>query len=207
MLFRTKPNVWFSDMAIKIHMRTFKIISFYILIAIPQFLFFIPYTILADKWGLDNQSLKYEWGLEEQTLKHEKSDSIILHYNGKEWKKFVLNTNKRLMSVCVADSNEVFVVGADGLILHYDGINWTRQRSGTNNWLRRIWSVDSNNIFAVGDDGTILLYDGTKWNKQKSGTNYLLFGIWGDSKDNIYVVGISSSSHYNHMLDVSYGTK
>ncbi len=111
------------------------------------------------------------------------------------------------MSVCVAGSNDVFVVGADGLILHYDGITWTRQRSGTNNWLRKIWSIESNNIFAVGDYGTILRYDGTKWNKQKSGTNYLLFGVWGDSKNNLYVVGINSSSHYNHMLDVSYGTK
>jgi len=66
-------------------MRTFKIISFYILIAIPQFFFFIPDIILADEWGLDNQSLKYEWGLEEQTPKHDKSDSIILHYDGKAW--------------------------------------------------------------------------------------------------------------------------
>jgi len=153
-------------------MRTFKIISFYILIAIPQFFFFIPYIVLADEWGLESQiakdtwgleeqSPKYEWGLEEQTLKHEKSDSIILHYNGKAWD-------------CIYNGHGI--------------------------WLNSIYGFNWNDIFAVGDNGVILHYDGRKWNKQKSGTNYLLFGVWGDSKDNLYVVGINSSSHYNHLL-------
>src|SRR3989304_9503423 len=80
------------------------------------FLFIYPFFILsiarADTWSLENQPVKHEWGLEEQTVKnewgleeqtpkHDKSDSIILHYNGKDWNKIVLNTNKRLMSVCV----------------------------------------------------------------------------------------------------------
>lgn len=104
------------------------------------------------------------------------------------------------MSVCVVNSNNVFVAGADGLILHYDGIHWIGQRSGTNNWLRRIWCIDKNNVFAVGDYGTILHYDGTKWNNQKSGTDYLLLGIWGNKKDDIYVVGINSNSNYSHLL-------
>ena len=69
------------------HMRTFKIISFYILIAIPQFLFFIPYIVLADEWilesqiakdtwGMEEQSPKYEWGLEDLTSKHEKAIAL-----------------------------------------------------------------------------------------------------------------------------------
>ncbi|MBM3887315.1 hypothetical protein FJ364_05285 [Candidatus Dependentiae bacterium] len=161
------------------YMRTFKNISFYILIAIPQFFFFIPYIVLADEWilesqtakdtwGLEEQSPKYEWGLEDLTSKHEKSDSIILHYDGKTWN-------------CI-----------------YNGYGV---------WLNGIYGFGATDIFAVGDQGVILHYDGTKWNKQKSNTNYLLLGIWGNKKDNLYVVGINSSSHYNHMLDVSYGRK
>lgn len=47
--------------------------------------FFIHSVALADEWILESQIAKDTWGLEEQTLKHEKSDSIILHYDGKAW--------------------------------------------------------------------------------------------------------------------------
>src|SRR3972149_101883 len=103
-------------------MRTFKNISFYILVAIPQFFFFIPYIVLADEWGLDNQSLKYEWGLDEQTVKnewgleeqtpkHNKSDSIILHYDGKAWDCIYNGHGIWLNSIYGFDWNDIFAVG------------------------------------------------------------------------------------------------
>ncbi len=64
------------------------------------------HVTFADEWGLENKPLRYEWGLEEQTLKHEKSDSIVLRYNGEAWEGAILNTNKRLISVCVIDSKK-----------------------------------------------------------------------------------------------------
>lgn len=59
-------------------------------------LFFSVNLIFADEWkledttpklewGLEEQPTKYEWGLEKQTIAHKKSDSIVLHYDGKTW--------------------------------------------------------------------------------------------------------------------------
>lgn len=94
---------------------------------------------------------------------------MALHFitTEKKWTMPIQNRNKRLTSVWVADSKNVFIAGADGFIIHYNKMKWTRQTSGTDTWLRRVWGIDTNNIFAIGDNGTILYYDGTKWIRQE----------------------------------------
>ncbi|MCR4320347.1 MAG: hypothetical protein NUV74_08465, partial [Candidatus Brocadiaceae bacterium] len=64
-----------------------------------------------------NVALADEWGLEEQTLKHEKSDSIILHYNGKMWDCIYNGHGVWLNSIYGFDWNDIFAVGEFGIIL------------------------------------------------------------------------------------------
>ena len=113
---------------------------------------------------MEEQTVKNEWGLEDQTPKHEKSDSIILYYDGKTW-DCIYNGGIWLNSIYGFDWNDIFVAGDNGVILHYDGNSWTKQESNITHSLNRIWGSSRDNVYVSGDYGTILHYNGEKWTK------------------------------------------
>ena len=124
-------SLWIYDMTAK-YVKT--ITTFFICVLLLTGHFLIANINLANDGSLENQPLKYEWGLEEQspkyeqgledlTPKHDKSDSIILHYNGKAWDCIYNGHGIWLNSIYGFNWDDIFAVGDNGVILHYDGIN------------------------------------------------------------------------------------
>ncbi len=89
---------------------------------------------IKSEWGLEKQAPKYEWGLEEQASKHNKSNSIILHYDGINWIRQRSGTNNWLRKTWSIDNNNIFAVGDNGTIFFHDGKKWNKQTSGTNTY-------------------------------------------------------------------------
>ena len=82
--------------------------------------------LLKYEWDLEEQTVKNEWGLEEQTPKHDKSDSIILHYDGNSWTKQESNITHRLNRIWGSSHDNIYVPGDYGTVLHYNGKKWTK---------------------------------------------------------------------------------
>ncbi|MBI5677295.1 MAG: hypothetical protein HZC52_02100, partial [Planctomycetes bacterium] len=99
----------------------FCLCHFFILSAALASEWILESQIAKDTWGLEEQSPKYEWGLEDLTSKHEKSDSIILHYDGKTWNCIYNGHCVWLNGIYGFGFTDIFAVGDQGVILHYDG--------------------------------------------------------------------------------------
>ena len=129
--------------------------------------------------------------------------SIILNYNGNEWRTVYLssNTTQQLRGVWASSSSSVYIVGDQGTILHYDGSTWTTMTSSTTASLCGVWGSSDLDIFAVGGDGasgTILHYDGSTWTTMTSNTTTGLNDVWGSAPNDVFAVGASGTIlHYN----------
>src|SRR5574337_1359608 len=91
--------------------------------------FFFCAILVIYQFFAVNVALADEWGLEEQATERDKSDSIILRYDGKTWEQVYRGLNVWLNAIYGFADNDIFAIGEHGVILHYDGKSWSNQES------------------------------------------------------------------------------
>ena len=92
-------------------------------------------------------------------------NSVVLHYDGKAWAQWPIDTGGLLYLNAVWGSGpkDVWTVGLRGAIRRYDGTAWQVVSSGVTSDLTSVHGTSDKNIFAVGARGTLLRYDGSAW--------------------------------------------
>jgi len=105
------------------------------------------------------------------------TNGIILHWNGKKWKRYHLwdmkvlsNSDGGVYKVFGLTKNNIFFIGNKGTIVHYNGAFFKKMDSGTSVDLTHIFALDEQNIWVVGDDrglaggqSVLLYYNGINW--------------------------------------------
>lgn len=130
--------------------------------------------------------------------------SLILHYDGRQWTPSLPKATARLASMW-GNSSDQFIVGfipfEDGRILHRgsNGSGWNTGPSGAGVELHGVWGSSASDVFAVGsrrvgDGGAIIHYDGNSWSTQVD--TAAVWGVWGSSGSDVYAVG-PSILHYD----------
>jgi hypothetical protein len=81
--------------------------------------------------------------------------SLIIHYDGTQWREVKLNGGRGLAEVSVPAPNDIWVCGTAGTLFHFDGSKWERDSvlvsltPGSEFWLTRI-TADRHSVFMLG---------------------------------------------------------
>lgn len=100
--------------------------------------------------------------------------SLVIHYDGVQWRKVDLPKRRTLWCVWVVAPNQVFAGSADGVLYRYDGERWTTFELGVEFFLSSVVGISSNEAYAMGNredkvapidsSGTFLFrFDGNSW--------------------------------------------
>jgi len=124
-------------------------------------------------------------------------NDVVLHFDGKEWKKEVLPSPAKvaLFKVWGTTPGELYVVGENAVIFHRTGGVWKREGEGVGQArLTTVFGCSPNEIYAVG--GRDLLFsDGTgTWKKEPIEPKLILNDLNGVScnKGAVFVAGAGS---------------
>ena len=91
---------------------------------------------------------------------------LILHHDGKSWRRMASGTTKDLNAIWgfVGGSGAVlYAVGQGGKVLRMQGGVWSPIQTGYFSTLHAVGGLSSTNVVAAGENGTVLRFDGTKW--------------------------------------------
>ncbi len=88
---------------------------------------------------------------------------LILHYDGKSWKRHTVLRSDGLFGVWAAGAADVWVVGASGRLYHYDGRGWLPENAATDQYLRSVLGSGASDIWAVGSMAVATHFDGARW--------------------------------------------
>ncbi|HKY40493.1 MAG TPA: hypothetical protein VJN18_31380 [Polyangiaceae bacterium] len=88
---------------------------------------------------------------------------LVLHYDGKGWKRHVILHSVGLFGVWAAGVADVWVVGESGRLFHYDGRSWLPENAATDQYLRSVLGTGASDIWAVGNMAVATHFDGTSW--------------------------------------------
>ena len=118
----------------------------------------------------------------------------ILHFDGTEWTRALVDTTERLYDVWAAAPDDAWAVGKEGLALHWDGASWTPVATGGNWELTAVWGSGPADVWAAANTKyaelqAFLHWDGAAW----SSTPWVHFAgvdaMWGSAANDIYAIG------------------
>jgi hypothetical protein len=133
--------------------------------------------------------------------------SLVLHFDGTEWKSQYRQDDLRLRSVWGSSATNVLAVGFHFLapgaaVLRYDGTQWTQTQNfvslSEDLALMGVWGSSASDVFAVGvafdgrfSQSLIVHYDGTGWRRMDppAETAPRLNDVWGSAANDVYAVG------------------
>ncbi|MGE5353412.1 MAG: hypothetical protein ACM3P0_15115 [Acidobacteriota bacterium] len=120
-----------------------------------------------------------------------------MHWNGIEWKPFMLQFydypglpstfSYPANSVCVLDSGKIIISHANQVTFIKDEKQIRTEYIPAPAF--RIWANSSNNIYVAGIKGGIAHYDGKAWREIESGTTLNLLDIYSRDGKNVYAAG------------------
>jgi hypothetical protein len=97
---------------------------------------------------------------------------LILHYDGRTWKRHAVGAPDGLFDVWAASDSDVWVVGASGLAYHYDGSTWQRVNAATENYLFSVLGTSQDDVWAVGNTSVATHFDGSGWRLIDPGADF-----------------------------------
>ncbi len=131
------------------------------------------------------------WGTSPSNLVSVGYDGKIFHYDGIQWNRANVPTDRDLRAVSGVARNAIWAVGEDMTCLYYNGSDWVTlyEAIGTQKWFSDVCAAFRNSVFVAGSDGLLAHFNGISWTFFNSGVKGNLNGIWGTSPCNVYAVG------------------
>jgi hypothetical protein len=162
------------------------------------------------------------WGSGEKDVWAAGNEGMMLHWNGKTWRRIAVPTGVDLQGIWGASDKDIWAVGDAGVVIHWDGRVWGRVTTPVPDTaaLNDIWGTSGSNIWAVGDRGVVIQYNGSGWGAYDMPAINNLLTVWTPSTSDGWIGGdlgmllrwdgtnwnevqSSSAAHYLHIRGVS----
>ena len=153
---------------------------------------------LTAVWGRNSNDI---WAVGGNTV--DQTGSLILHFNGKEWKRVYSNSDSDLWWIFGFDTGPIFFGGSKGLILKYSEGQFETMETPGDATVFGIWGVSENDLWAVG--GNIIngafawRYYGDKWENAERfpaglSRTQSLFKVWGENSEKVWLIGTNGKT-------------
>jgi hypothetical protein len=121
---------------------------------------------------------------------------FVGRWNGRKWFNVSPDSSTSLLAVCVKNTSDVYVGGANGTILHHNGSGWTQLQTGTTLDVNQIIGLTSGEVFAVASEyynslagSAVLRLSSTGATMEHFFPIGAMFGLWGMTRSRLYVAG------------------
>lgn len=148
-------------------------------------------------------ALRSVWGSSPDDVWAVGDFGTIIHWDGTEWRKVVINlpSDRAFWDVWGTDESNVYAVtlslSDQSELFHYDGNQWTEvttQLPSMERSLTSIW-IDKNNTGYLAGNTTIY-YDGSNWNYIYINQTRFLTRVRGSNSANVFIGGQRGRVHH-----------
>lgn len=127
--------------------------------------------------------------------------SVILHWDGNEWREETSPTGAPLFAVTMISENDGWAVGGStsGVILHWNGSAWSVANAPSSATLYDVKFTSANDGWAIGGSATsgavLLRWNGTEWTIRRTVADTVYKSVAIVSVNNVWVVGRYGTSY------------
>ncbi len=131
------------------------------------------------------------WGSGDKDIWGAGPDGLMLHWDGKVWRRIAVPTGNNLLAIWGSSDKDVWAVGEGGVVIRYDGTSWSRSTTPVPDTaaLNDIWGTSGSNIWAVGDRGVIIQFNGSAWGAFSLPAINNLLTVWAASTTDAWIGG------------------